>query len=174
MSDKKLPEGFSPISPDSDLGKMMEKAKGIDLSQMTVPQFDYSHISRQVEKQNREMNAIWDEIAEERERKEAAEEAYRHETIRSLRAIEQNTANLYTLVDLISKSNDQQDELIAIIAEILTIAKAKDKKEAESIYKKVMAKITQTVKDGETLAKIVGYATTVYELAKPIIENLKG
>ena len=86
---------------------------------------------------------------------------------------QQNTANLYTLVDLINKSNEQQDELIAIIADILTIAKAKDKKEAESIYKKVMAKITQTVKDGETLAKVVGYATTVYELAKPIIENLK-
>ena len=80
--------------------------------------------------------------------------------------------NLNTLVDLISKSNEQQDELISIIAEILTIAKAKDKKEAESIYKKVMGRITQTIKDGETLAKVVGYATTVYELAKPIIENL--
>lgn len=112
-------------------------------------------------------------VQRERERKEAAETAYREETIRSLRAIEQNTANLYTLVDLISKSNEQQDELIAIIADILTIAKAKDKKEAESIYKNVMGKITQTVKEGETLAKLVGWATAVYELAKPIIENLK-
>ena len=122
----------------------------------------------------REMERSMQAVQRERERKEAAEAAYREETIRSLRAIEQNTANLYTLVDLINKSNEQQDELIAIIADILTIAKAKDKKEAESIYKKVMAKITQTVKDGETLAKVVGYATTVYELAKPIIENLKG
>lgn len=122
----------------------------------------------------REMERSMQAVQRERERKEAAEADYREETIRSLRAIEQNTANLYTLVDLINKSNEQQDELIAIIADILTIAKAKDKKEAESIYKKVMAKITQTVKDGETLAKVVGYATTVYELAKPIIENLKG
>jgi len=173
MSDKKLPEGFTPISPESDLGKKLEKLKGIDISKMVTPQYDTSYITRQMEQRNREMEAVWDGIAEERQRKEAAEEAYRQETIRSLRAIEQNTANLYTLVDLINKSNDQQDELIAIIAEILTIAKATDKKEAESIYKKVMAKITQTVKDGETLAKVVGYATTVYELAKPIIENLK-
>lgn len=99
-------------------------------------------------------------------------ENYQTESLKTLRAIEQNTANLNTLVDLISKSNEQQDELISIIAEILTIAKAKDKKEAESIYKKVMGRITQTIKDGETLAKVVGYATTVYELAKPIIENL--
>jgi len=173
MSDNKLPDGFSPVSPDSDFGKMMEKFKGIDLSKMAVQQLDYSHISRHVEKQNRETNAMLDGIAEERARKDAAEEAYRLETIRSLHAIEQNTANLYALVDLISKSNEQQDELIAIIADILTIAKAKDKKEAESIYKNVMGKITQTVKDGETLAKLVGWATAVYELAKPIIENLK-
>jgi len=100
-------------------------------------------------------------------------EAYQMESLMALRAIEQNTANLNSLVDLISKSNEQQDELILIIAEILTIAKAKDKKEAESVYTKVMGKITQTINDGETLAKMVGYATTVYELAKPIIENLK-
>jgi len=108
MSDIKLPEGYSPISPDSDLGKTMEKLKNINPQHFSMPQYDFSYISKQVEKQNREMEAIWDGIAEERERKEAAEEAYRQETIRSLNAIEQNTANLYTLVDLISKSNEQQ------------------------------------------------------------------
>lgn len=141
----------------------------IDLSKLSVPQIDLSFAHQQTQA----IQSAMDAVQAERERKEAAEEAYRQETIRSLRAIEQNTANLYTLVDLISKSNEQQDELIAIIADILIIAKAKDKKEAESIYKKVMAKITQTVKDGETLAKVAGYATTVYELVKPIIENLK-
>lgn len=99
-------------------------------------------------------------------------EEYQQESLRALRAIEQNTANLYTLVDLISKSNEQQDELIAIIAEVLTIAKAKSKKEAESTYAKVMGRITQTVKDAETLAKVAGYATTVWQLAQPIIEKL--
>lgn len=111
------------------------------------------------------------QLEEQQELRERIEN-YQAESLKTLRAIEQNTANLNTLVDLISKSNEQQDELISIIAEILTIAKAKDKKEAESIYKKVMGRITQTIKDGETLAKVVGYATTVYELAKPIIENL--
>ena len=64
----------------------------------------------------RDMERSMQAVQRERERKEAAEAAYREETIRSLRAIEQNTANLYTLVDLISKSNEQQDELIEIIA----------------------------------------------------------
>lgn len=111
-------------------------------------------------------------VQRERERKEAAEAAYREETIRSLRAIEQNTANLYTLVDLISKSNEQQDELIEIIAEVLTIAKARSQAEAKSVYTKVMGRITQTIKDAETLAKIAGYATAVWNLAQPIIEKL--
>jgi len=172
MSDKKLSEGFTPISPDSDLGKKLEKLKGIDISKMVIPQYDTNYITRQMEQRNHEMESVWDEIAEERERKEAAEASYREETIRSLRAIEQNTANLYTLVDLISKSNEQQDELIAIIAEVLTIAKAKNQAEAKSIYTKVMGKITQTIKDAETLAKIAGYATAVWNLAQPIIEKL--
>ena len=120
----------------------------------------------------REMERSMQAVQRERERKEAAEAAYREETIRSLRAIEQNTANLYTLVDLISKSNEQQDELIEIIAEVLTIAKARSQAEAKSVYTKVMGRITQTIKDAETLAKIAGYATAVWNLAQPIIEKL--
>ena len=172
MSDIKFPEGFSPISPDSYLGKALEKLKNINPQHFSMPQYGFSNISKQIEKSNREMEAIWDGIAEERERKEAAEEAYRQETIRSLNAIEQNTANLYTLVDMISKSNEQQDELIAMVADILTIAKAKDAKEAESAYRKIMNKISQTVKDGETLAKLVRFATSVYGMIKLIAENL--
>ena len=120
----------------------------------------------------RDMERSMQAVQRERERKEAAEADYREETIRSLRAIEQNTANLYTLVDLISKSNEQQDELIEIIAEVLTIAKAKNQAEAKSVYTKVMGRITQTIKDAETLAKIAGYATAVWNLAQPIIEKL--
>lgn len=99
-------------------------------------------------------------------------ETYQQESLRSLQAIEQNTANLYTLVDLISKSNEQQEELIEIIAEVLSIAKAKTKEEAESKFRKVMDKITQTVEDGETLGKIATFATTVWTLVQPIIEKL--
>lgn len=143
------------------------------------PQLDLSttrhlanSIADSIAEQNREIEQSIQAVQRERERKEANEEAYRQETIRSLRAIEQNMANLYALVDLISKSNEQQDELIAIIAEVLTIAKAKNQAEAKSIYTKVMGRITQTIKDAETLAKIAGYATTVWQLAQPIIDKL--
>ena len=99
-------------------------------------------------------------------------ESYQQESLHALKTIEQNTANLYTLIDLISKSNEQQDELISIIAEILSVAKAKSQNEAKSVFSKIMGRITQTVKDAETLAKVVGYAMSVWQLTQPIIEKL--
>jgi Fic family protein len=151
------------------------KFDGVNLPKLDLSNFrpDYSTmLGQHVAESNRQMEEVAEAIQAERERKEAAETAYREETIRSLHAIEQNTANLYTLVDLISKSNEQQDELISIIAEVLTIAKAKSKDEAKSVYTKVMSRITQTIKDAETLAKIAGYATTVWQLAQSIIDKL--
>lgn len=121
-------------------------------------------------KMSRAAEEAMEEIVAEQERKEAEEVAFRQETVRSLQAIEQNTANLYTLVDLISKSNEQQDELIEIITEILSIAKAKSREEAQSAFRKVMGKITQTVQDAETLGKIAGFATTVWNLTQTMIK----
>lgn len=172
MNESKL----TPISPDSETGKMVEKLRGADLLQVTGSQINYERTHnlpfRQMEEHNYEMERTMQAIQKERERKEANEEAYRQETIRSLRAIEQNTANLYTIVDLISKSNEQQEVLIEIITEVLSIAKSKTKEEAESKFRKVMDKITKTVEDGETLGKIGNFAITVWNLAQPIIENL--
>ena len=146
---------------------------------MNLPQLDLStsrnlanSVANTIADQARDMERATQSIYRERERKEAAEVAYREETIRSLRAIEQNTANLYTLVDLISKSNEQQEELIALISEVLSIATAKTKGEAETKYRAVMDKITKTVKDVEAMNKMVGYATTVWTLAQPIIDKL--
>jgi len=144
-----------------------------------IPQFDLSRsinlansVSDSIARQQREMDRTVQAIQKERERKEANEEAYREETIRSLRAIEQNTANLYTIVDLISKSNEQQEELIAIITEVLSIATAKTKEEAESRYRKIMGKISTAIEDVETLGKVATFAASVWALAQPIIEKL--
>ncbi|KGP76138.1 hypothetical protein JT05_06630 [Desulfosporosinus sp. Tol-M] len=155
-------------------------SEGLKYDPANMPKIDLSNfqpnysnmLAQQISESERQASRAMEAVQRERERKEAAEEAYRQETIRSLNAIEQNTANLYTLVDLISKSNEQQDELISIIAEVLTIAKAKSQGEAKSVYTKVMGRITQTIKDAETLAKIAGYATTVWQLAQPIIDKL--
>ena len=89
---------------------------------------------------------------------------YQQQSLEILKSINQNTANLYTLVDLISKSNEQQDEVIGIVSEILTIAKAKEKKEAESLFKKVTSKINDSVETADSAIKLFGWATTIYNM----------
>lgn len=61
---------------------------------------------------------------------------YQEKSLEMLQSINENTANLSMLVELINQSNDKQDELIEIMAEILAIAKAKNEEEAESKLKK--------------------------------------
>ncbi len=148
----------------SDLKSFKINIPQIQMPKIEIP--DLGDFTRQFEASTRELNAAVEEAAE-------AREAYKNEILRSLHAIESNTANLYTIVDLINKSNEQQDELIAILVEILSIAKAKSKEDAASAFAKVMAKITQVVKDGETLAKVAGYAMAVYQMVQPLIDNVK-
>ena len=45
-----------------------------------------------------------------------------------------------------------------------TIAKAKEKREAESIFKKVVTKITDTVEAADSVIKLIGWATTIYNM----------
>ena len=86
-----------------------------------------------------------------------------------LQSINENTANLYTLVELISQSNDKQDELIALITEVLSLAKAKSKEEADTMFKKIMGKINDTADSVDSIIKIVGWATTVYNMVLPLL-----
>ena len=90
--------------------------------------------------------------------------AFQDQSLELLKSINQNTANLYAVVELIRSSNEHQETVIELMGEILSIAKAKSKEEADSTYRKIMNKITTAIGDAETLAKVVGYATTVYSV----------
>lgn len=157
-----MDDKFTPISPDSPFGQMMEKFKGLDISNLTptYPAFDYEAINRQMQEnfQDIEIDPVIPDGYFEKTQE------YQQQSLEMLKSINQNTANLYTLVDLISKSNDKQDEILEIISEILAIAKAKDKKEAESFLKKAMTKISGSVETADSIIKLVGWATTIYNM----------
>ena len=157
-----MDDKYKPIDPDSPFGQMMEKFKNIDISKITpvYPTMDYDFINRQMQEhiQDIEINPIIPEGYFEKSQE------YQQQSLEMLKSINQNTANLYTLVDLISKSNEQQDEVIEIVSEILAIAKAKEKKEAESLLKKVMTKINDSVETADSIVKLVGWATTIYNM----------
>ena len=94
---------------------------------------------------------------------------YQQKSLEVLQSINENTANLYTMVELINQNNEKQDELIALMTEILSLAKAKNKSEADSLFKKIMGKINDTADSVETMIKIVGWATTVYNMVLPLL-----
>ena len=98
-------------------------------------------------------------------------EQYQAMSLQILESINQNTANLYTIVELINKSSEQQDEIVSLLVEILSISKAQTKKEASNWYRKSMDRINQTIKDGETLMKVVSFATSVYTAIQPLLQK---
>ncbi len=147
---------FQSIDFDSPFGQMIEKFKNLDFSKATPPTMDYDLIHRQM--QEIEMDPIIPEGYFEKSQE------YQQQSLEMLKSINQNIANLYTLVDLISNSNEQQDEVIEIVSEILAIAKAKEQKEAESFLKKVMTKISNSVETTDSMIKLVRWATTIYDM----------
>lgn len=152
---------LEPIDPNSEFGRMMEKFKNFDMSNFVAspinlyPKFEMPELP--------ETESI--PLAEHIEKTEK----YQERSLEILQSINANTANLYTIIDLVNKSNDGQDELLDILSEVLVIAKAKEKGEAETLFKKVIAKINDSVKSADSMVKIIGWATTVYNIVTAML-----
>lgn len=150
---------YKPIAFNSEI---IEKFKSIDVSRMTPPQGSSPHFELP---ETHEIEPI--PLAEHMEKTEE----YQAKSLEILQSINENTANLYALVDLINKSNEKQDEMLEIITEILAIAKAKEKREAESLFKKVMSKINDSVETVDSMIKIMGWATAIYKMVGTMLPN---
>lgn len=96
-------------------------------------------------------------------------ERYQKQSLEILQAISDNTASLQMIVELIAKTNDNQDEIITMLNEILSIAKANNKADAASMYKKISKSITGTVESAESIYKLLAWANTIYTM---VIANL--
>ena len=94
---------------------------------------------------------------------------YQQKSLEVLQSINENTANLYTMVELINQNNEKQDELLALMTEILSLAKAKSKADAETLFMKIMGKIHDTTDNVDTMIKIFGWATTVYHMVTSML-----
>ena len=145
----------------SDIKEGMPLFDGIpELSIVPPSTFDYSEIMRRIPiaEVSIEDSPMYQQI------KESAE--YQKKSYEVLKAIEENTANLRVLVDLVHNSKENQDEIISLLSEIQIMAKAKDSEEAASLYKRVIAKIAGAVKDAETIQKLSSYAGTVFTIVQ--------
>lgn len=162
-----MDDKYTPISPDSPFGQTLEKFKGVDVSKFTsvYPTFDHEAINRQIQEH---LNDIEIEPIIPDGYFEKTQE-YQQKSLEVLQSINENIANLYTMIELISNSNDKQDELISLMTEVLSLAKAKSKEEAGTFFKKIMRKINDTADSVDSIIKIVGWATTVYNMVLPLL-----
>ena len=96
------------------------------------------------------------------------EKMYWDESISLLKNIEVNTANLTTIVNLISTNNDKQDEIINIITDLFSLAKETDKDVALSKYRNVMKTINEFSGDADTLLKLSSYGGTIGMILKTL------
>ncbi len=97
---------------------------------------------------------------------------YQKKSLDFLQSINENTANLFSMVELINKNVDNQDQIISLLSEIMNLAKAGNKEEAATGFSKVMKKITDVTSDAETLMKLTGWATAIYEAVSTILPNI--
>ncbi|OYS53876.1 hypothetical protein CBF93_04145 [Limosilactobacillus reuteri] len=88
------------------------------------------------------------------------------DSLEVLKKIEMNTAYLRDIVDLLSVNNEHQKELNDLVQSILAIAKAPDKDEAQSRYRRVMKKIgdfSAITSATLNVVKLSSLATTVLQ-----------
>ena len=161
-----MDDKYTPISLNSQVKQMLEKMKCFDASKMIpvyYPTFEHKDVNRQIHFEDTEIEPFLPDGYFEKTLE------YQQKSLEVLHSSNENTANLYIMVELIKQSNDKQDELISLMAEVLSLAKAKSKEEADTLFKKIMSKINGTVDSVESMIKIVGWATTVYNMVLPLL-----
>ncbi|WP_050613363.1 hypothetical protein [Bacillus testis] len=90
------------------------------------------------------------------------EEEYKESVLNALLGIEKNTALLTEMTLLLQTNNDKQDEIFAIMVEILEIMKSANEEEANSKFTKVMKKITTFTENASTMQSLLGMANAAF------------
>ncbi|MCY8918057.1 hypothetical protein MOE20_01050 [Bacillus atrophaeus] len=143
---------------NNPLGNIKMTKLKIDLPQNSAP--DMSHIQRYNEQIREEKKK---EI-EEKMHKEEAEKQYRDQTLQLLSGIERNTAVLQEISFLMRKSSEKQEEIFALIVEMLEITKSSNQEEAVSKYRSIMEKINQFTSDSATLQSLYTLSGTIFNV----------
>lgn len=103
-----------------------------------------------------------DELHEFQQQEKQREKEYKESVLNALLGIEKNTALLTEMTLLLQKSNDRQDEVFAIIVEVLEILKSSSQEEADSRFAKVMGKITTFKENVSTMQSLYGLASAAF------------
>ncbi|MCT1904128.1 hypothetical protein [Oceanobacillus sojae] len=115
-----------------------------------------------------DITKITDNMQRAKEEEYRKDQQYKDNVLNTLYSIEKNTADIKNLVGLLHYNQKEQTEILEVISEMFKIATSKNAEEAESMYKKTMKKITNTVQDAESITKLVNAARVLYETTIPL------
>lgn len=134
-----------------------------------MQKIDFSNSSKIVEQIKAEISAQNEEISRSvREAKEERERRYEDgvdrekRMIELLESIDKNTSVLSDMVKLLEENVSDQKEILAIINDFNSLATLKNKTERQSLYRKIMDKINNTISDINTINTLYGYGMIIY------------
>lgn len=85
------------------------------------------------------------------EEKKRKKEEFEKQILEATLQIRDNTSNLPEIVTLLRQSNLNQEEMRFVLEDIVALIMAKDKKEADSIFRRALAKINDTAQSVESI-----------------------
>ena len=123
-----------------------------------------NNIIRQVNAQNEQINKVFKAGAEEREQRYIDAVGREKRMIELLESIDKNTCALSDVVKLLEENTKDQAVILEIISEFNSLATIKDKKEAQSLYRKIMNKISTGLSDINTINTLFSYGMIIYNM----------
>ncbi|MFB0841802.1 hypothetical protein [Paenibacillus oleatilyticus] len=90
------------------------------------------------------------------------DEKYHIEMINILQKIEENTASIRAIVELLQNNSDRQEQILELLKEVISLGTVKSKEEADSVFQKTLTKIQGLGGTVESVQTLIGFLNTVY------------
>lgn len=112
------------------------------------------------------------EIERSAEEKRRKKEEYDKHLLEATLQIRDNTSSLPEIVNLLRQSNLNQEEMRFVLNDIVALIIAKDKKEAESIFRQALAKINDTAQSVESIGILTRALMLFYNTVVPLLDKI--
>ena len=134
----------------------------MDLKIPSFPQTDYSGIIEEANRRNAELNKALDEAADEREKRYNDGVEREKRMIELLESIDKNTSVLSDMLKLLEENTQDQKAILEIINDFNSLATINEPEKAQTLYRKIMNKISTALSDVDTITTLSNYGLLVF------------
>lgn len=120
----------------------------------------------------RQSEALMREIERSAEEKRRKKEEYEKQLLEATLQIRDNTSSLPEIVTLLRQSNLNQEEMRFVLEDIAALIMAKDKKDAESILRRALAKVNDAAHSVESIGILTQALMLFYNTVVPLLDKI--